>query len=107
MSAASSCGYCSRISDVSMPPASRSRMRETQMRWPRMQGFPKQRCGSIQIRERSCSWGMDRIIAERRTWTESGGGGFGGAGSGDDGGAFSVEADGDTFGDALLLHGDA
>src|SRR5689334_18474448 len=37
------------------PLASRSSTRETQMRWPRMHGFPKHTFGSILMRSRSCS----------------------------------------------------
>ena len=37
------------------PLASRSRMSDTQMRWPLMQGFPKQTFGSMEIRANNSS----------------------------------------------------
>ena len=41
------------VSSVVTPCAIKSRMRETQMRAPRIQGLPKQTFGSIEIRSRS------------------------------------------------------
>src|SRR5215210_7571570 len=44
-----SCGYCSSTCSTVMPNASRSKIRDTQIRCPLMQGLPKQTLGSIEI----------------------------------------------------------
>jgi hypothetical protein len=49
MSSRSSWGYSERTSSVDIPLASISRIRETQIRCPRIHGFPKQTSGSIEI----------------------------------------------------------
>src|SRR5262245_16214114 len=56
MSTSSRPGYSVENPRDRFPPgASRSRINETQMRWPRMQRFPKQMLGLIGLRERSSS----------------------------------------------------
>src|SRR5262249_4003468 len=55
MSASSRPGWSLRISSALIPPASKSRIRDTQILCPRMQGFPKHTPGSIVILERSSS----------------------------------------------------
>lgn len=57
----SSPGYCARISASVQPSAIRSRINETQMRCPRMQGFPWQTLGSLVMRASSCSWVTTRL----------------------------------------------
>src|SRR5271166_4402075 len=51
------------MSAVVAPSARKSRISDTQMRWPRMQGFPKHTFGSIVIRFRSSSF----VIADTLT----------------------------------------
>src|SRR5437867_4869821 len=45
-----SCGYWSRISSTVVPAARRSRIRDTQIRCPLMNGLPKQMSGLIEMR---------------------------------------------------------
>src|SRR4030067_441989 len=53
MSSLASWGYSARTSSMVMPFAKKSRMSDTQMRVPRIQGLPKQTFGSTDMRLRS------------------------------------------------------
>ena len=60
-SSGSSPGYCSRICSIVMPSARKSTMSDTQIRWPRMHGWPWQTAGSVTMRWRSCSCVMRHV----------------------------------------------
>ncbi len=67
VSSAVSWGYSSRSCRSLTPSARLSRMRETQMRVPRMQGLPKHTLGSMEIRRSSSS----RVICSPSATTET------------------------------------